>query len=73
MEEKQYTIKEVLELTIKNLGSISVPVSMKNEIAEPIERAIGNINACLDAMARQESAARESQDTASQAWQEEEK
>lgn len=48
------TIKEVLEMVVNNLSGISVPVALMQQIAAPISQSIKNINACLEAMARQE-------------------
>lgn len=48
------TIKEVLEMVVKNLSGISVPVALTQQIAMPVSQAIENVKACLEAMARQD-------------------
>ena len=70
MEEKRLTIQEVLEMVATNLSAISVPVGFHDQIAVPIVQAVGNIRACLGAIANQEAAAA-NQEPASQAWREE--
>lgn len=54
MSERKMTIKEVLELVVNNLSGISVPIALTQQIATPISQSIKSINACLEAMARQE-------------------
>ena len=54
MSERKMKIKEVLELVVNNLSGISVPVALTQQIAAPISQSIKSINACLEAMARQE-------------------
>ena len=54
MSERKLTIKEVLEMVVNNLSGISVPVALTQQIATPISQSIKSINACLEAMARQE-------------------
>lgn len=56
------TIKEVLELVVNNLSGISVPVALTQQIAAPISQSIKNINACLEAMARQDEQGQENQE-----------
>ena len=54
MEPKTYTVKEVIEMTIRSLYGIRVPVEQIEEIGMPISMAIGNLKSCLEAMAEQE-------------------
>lgn len=61
MEERQYTIEEVLELTVKQLYAISVPVELIEQIGMPISMAIGNLKNCLEAMNRQKEQAEHSE------------
>lgn len=44
------TVRQVLEITRDALGAICVPVSLTQEIAEPIRRCAENLQLCLDAM-----------------------
>lgn len=46
------TVKEVLEITINNLNGISVPRWLNQQIGIPIDNAISNLMACLEAMDR---------------------
>lgn len=55
------TIKDVVEMTVNELSDLSVPVGMIESIGIPISRAIRNLNACLDAMEKQEPPAEESE------------
>lgn len=48
--EKQLTIKEVIELTSKELNSLNIPVSMINSIGAVIAKAVYNLDACIEAM-----------------------
>lgn len=50
MDKQSYTIQEVIELTIRNLAEISVPVSLSEGIAIPIMGAISNLQLVLKAM-----------------------
>lgn len=49
MEEK-ITVEQALEMTMKQLGAISIPVGLIEQIGIPINKAIHNIGACLEAM-----------------------
>ena len=55
MEEK-ITVLEALKYTIEMLGNISVPVSMNEQVAVPVAKAIHNINACILAMTKEDEA-----------------
>lgn len=48
--EETMTVRQVLESTINTLGQIRVPISLSEEIAEPIKGCIMNIRLCLEAM-----------------------
>lgn len=50
MDKQSYTIPEVIELTIRNLAEINVPVSLSEGIALPIMGAISNLQLVLKAM-----------------------
>lgn len=51
---EQMTIRQVLEITIDILGAVSVPMSMKEQIADPIGGAMSNLRMCLNAMTEAE-------------------
>ena len=58
MEGKaQFTVEEILDITIKNLGSISVPIALDEQIAVPIKQNITNL-AIAAQMIKQEKAAK---------------
>ena len=57
MEEKRLTIREVLKIVETNLSAINVPAGLHDQIAVPIMQSVGSINACLKAIADQETAA----------------
>ena len=44
------TLKEVLQITVEGLNSISIPVGMMRTVGEQIAAAAGNLQACIDAM-----------------------
>ena len=48
------SIKEVLEITAAMLNNISVPVGMMKTVGEQIATAAGNLQACIDALNRDE-------------------
>lgn len=50
MEEKQLTVKEVLEMVVKNLGNINIPVMEIDTIGRQIALEINNLKVCIDAM-----------------------
>lgn len=54
MNEKEngMTVRDVLEDVKKNLGGISVPVSMLESVGMPIAQAINGIWLCIDAIDR---------------------
>ncbi len=53
MEEKVMTIEEVIRITAENLKHIQIPVELSESIGIPVLRSIGNLQMCLDAMAKQ--------------------
>lgn len=50
MEENRMTIREVLEITVKNLKAIAVPVELMETIGQPVLGSIRNLEACISAM-----------------------
>lgn len=59
MENKQVTVSEVLEMTIRNLFAVSVPVEYIEQIGMPISMAVGNLKECVRAMKEAEQAAQQ--------------
>ena len=55
------TVRQVLEITMNNLGNIAVPRALNQMIGIPIDQAIGNLQACIEAMDAQEAKAREAE------------
>ena len=53
---KTITVEQVVNETIRILGDIRVPVALMNEIVAPVQQAISNLNACMDAWARDAAA-----------------
>ena len=49
--EERMTITEVIEVTVRLLGDIQIPVTMIDQVGAPIRAAVNNLNACLRAMA----------------------
>lgn len=48
------TVAEVLQITVDLLGSIPVPRNLNQSIGIPIDNAIGNLNACIEAITKRE-------------------
>ena len=51
MEEKKYTVVEVLEMTANILKGISIPVELSVTVGVPIAQSIGNIRKCAEVLA----------------------
>lgn len=51
---KQYTVKEVIEIVIDTLNNISVPIGLSNQIAVPICNAVGYLQQCVEVFNREE-------------------
>ena len=48
---------EVVAMVVNQLCAISVPIGLKEQIADPIAVAVHNLRACLEAWKRDEAAA----------------
>lgn len=48
------TIKYVIDQTIDLLKQVQVPMNLFDQIALPVNAAIGNLHACIDAINRSE-------------------
>ena len=53
MEEK-LSLKQALIMTRNTLAELNVPVAMVEQIGLPVSRAVANLNACIEAIVRQE-------------------
>ena len=51
MEEKKYTVVEVLEMTANILKGINIPVELSVTVGVPIAQSIGNIVKCAEVLA----------------------
>ena len=60
--ESQYSVKEAIEIVVRQLGKIQVPVEMMEQIGIPIMREINNLKQCLIAFEREEAAAQEAEE-----------
>jgi hypothetical protein len=54
MEQKEYTIKEIVVDAVRTLSELQIPVSLVRTIAEPIYRVTCNLQSCVAAFERQE-------------------
>lgn len=54
MEEK-LSLKQALIMTRESLAEINVPIALVGQIGMPVSRAIANLDACIDAIGRQEA------------------
>ena len=52
---EQMTVTQTLELTVRNLQSIRVPVGLINDISIPIAQAITNLVGCIQTFKAQEN------------------
>ena len=59
--EETMTVKQVLEITVKILNEIEIPVSMMEKVGAPVMGAIGNLKQCIEAVEEAEQKAREQQ------------
>ncbi len=53
MEEK-LSLKQALIMTRNSLAEINVPIAFVEQIGMPVSRAIVNLDACIEAIGRQE-------------------
>ena len=60
--EEQMTVLQALKITVNNLGGIAVPRALNEMIGIPIDNAIGNLNACIEALERDEAERRAKQE-----------
>ena len=56
MEQKDYTVEEVIEITINVMQQINVPVGMNQQIAVPISGCISNLRLALEAIRKKKEA-----------------
>ena len=57
MDGEKMSVKDALIVTREVLGSISVPVVLKKQIADKIDVAIENIAVCINAIEKAEQGA----------------
>lgn len=50
MEEREMTLKEILELTVADLNRIMVPVEYADSISRPLCIAVANLKACIGSL-----------------------
>ena len=50
MDRKEMTIREVLEITMKNLKGITIPVELCETVGQQIMASARNIEICIEAM-----------------------
>ena len=54
MEEKKFTLNEILVDAVQTLNNLPVPVAFADSIIAPLRRVAGNLQACIDTIARKE-------------------
>lgn len=57
MEQKEYTIKEIVVDAVQTLSKLPIPVEFKLSIADPVFRVVCNLRSCVAAFERQEQEA----------------
>ena len=62
-EKKNYTVKEVLKITVDRLGAILVPASLGEQITRPIYESINNLRECIAALEQAEAQQAASRET----------
>ena len=50
MEQKEMSIKELLQITVDSIKEIPVPVALADKIARPLCQAVCNIEAVIEAI-----------------------
>lgn len=50
MENQKLSVKEVIEITMRNLMDIRIPAGFVQEIGIPISQQISNLQECLNAI-----------------------
>lgn len=53
MEEKEYSINELLRITADSIKEICVPVALADQIARPLCQAVANIEAVIAAIPKE--------------------
>lgn len=48
------TVREVLQMTIQGLNGVCVPVGLMESVGKPIQNAVLNMEACIEAIDRDE-------------------
>jgi len=48
-EKQVYSMEEVLQFTLNILGGIQIPAALSEQVGIPIAKAIGNLNAMIEA------------------------
>lgn len=51
--DKPMTVREVIEVTIRELSRVMIPANMVREIGVPVSNAIHNLEMCRDAIDRE--------------------
>ena len=54
MEEKNFTLNEILVDAVQTLNNLPVPVAFADSIIAPLRRVAGNLQACIDTIAQKE-------------------
>ena len=62
MDSKNLTVQEVLEITIKLLNDIQVPVGLMGSIGQGIAYAVSNLEKCVGAMKEAEAHAKQKEE-----------
>lgn len=60
MSEKQITLEDVLRVSVDVLRNISVPVALKEQIADPVANVAHDLMMCIEAIERDKVKANES-------------
>lgn len=69
---RNYTTGEVVEMTVRILSNINVPVYLDDQIAAPIKQAVKNLKSVQDAWAKEAQALQAAKEQAEQEPEEQE-
>ena len=58
----EFTVRDVLEVTMRQLNRVMVPVEMINQVGIPIRDAVHNMQMCVEAIDREAAKQAEEQD-----------
>ena len=62
MENQKFSLKEALEMTIRDIMAINVPMAYAIQISMPLSKCLNNLQMCVEAINIAEKAKEEKKD-----------